>query len=70
MRGFVPKGMVRRITRQQQPLTQVLLDVEHGARIDGDQLLWHNRYNPDRPHANSMAGVFVVDFMEAGQAAP
>ena len=70
MRGFVPKGMVRRITRQQQPLTQVLLDVEHGARIEGDQLLWHNRYNPDRPHANSMDDVFVVDFLEAGQRVP
>ena len=70
LRGFVPKAMVRRITGQQQPLTQVLLDVEYGARIEGDQLLWHNRYNPTRPHANSMAGVFVVDFLEAGQRIP
>ena len=70
LRGFVPKAMVRRITGQQQPLTQVLLDVEYGARIEGDQLLWHNRYNPERPHANSMDGVHVVDFLEAGQRVP
>ena len=70
IRGFVPKGMVRRITGQQQPTIQVLLDVEYGARIEGDQLLWHNRYNPSRPHANSMDDVFVVDFLEAGQSTP
>lgn len=70
LRGFVPKGMVRRITGQWQPQIQVLLDVEYGARIEGDQLLWHNRYNPTRPHANSMDDVFVVDFLEAGQAVP
>ena len=62
--------MVRRITGQQQPTIQVLLDAEHGARIEGDQLLWHNRYNPSRPHANSMDDVFVVDFLEAGQRVP
>ena len=70
MRGFVPSGMVRLITGQPYPAILVVHDVECGARIEGDQLLWHNRYNPDRPHANSMADVFVVDFLEAGQAAP
>ena len=48
----------------------VLHDVECGARIEGERLFWHDRYIPIRPHANSMAGVFVVDFLEAGQAAP
>lgn len=66
MRGFVPYGMVCRITGQQQPDIQVLLDVEYGARIEGDRLLWHNRYNPSRPHTNSMADVFVVDLLETG----
>lgn len=70
MRGFVPKRMVQRITGQKDPGILVLHDVEYGARIEGARLFWHNRYNPDRPHANSMADVFVVDFMEAGQAAP
>ena len=70
IRGFVPQGMVCLITGQPHPNIQVLLDVEHGARIEADQLLWHNRYNPTRPHTNVLAGVFVVDFLEAGQAAP
>lgn len=70
IRGFVPYGMVQRITGQPQPDIQVLLDVEHGARIEEDQLLWHNRYHPSRPHANSMADVFVIDFLEVGQATP
>ena len=70
MRGFVPKRMVQRISGQKDPGILVLHDVECGARIEGERLFWHERYNPDRPHANSMAGVFVVDFMEAGQAAP
>ena len=70
LRGFVPIGMVRRITGQPHPNIQVLLDVEYGAQIEEDRLIWHNRYNPSRPHTNSMADVFVVDFLEAGQAAP
>ena len=70
MRGFVPSGMVRLITGQPHPNIQVLLDVEHGARIEADRLLWHNRYNPTRPHTNVLADVFAVDFLEAGQRVP
>ena len=69
IRGFVPMGMVRRILGQSQPKVQVLMDVEYGARIEGDRLRWHDRYNPTRPHTNSMADVFVVDVLAAGQTA-
>ncbi|MGD9781282.1 MAG: glycosyltransferase family 39 protein [Kiritimatiellia bacterium] len=68
LRGFVPKGMVRLITGQKHPDVQILLDVEYGARIEGDRLFWHNRYYPAQPHANAMADVFVVDFLAVGQA--
>lgn len=68
LRGFVPKGMVRLITGRKHPDVQVLLDVEYGARIEGDRLIWHNRYYPAQPHTNALADVFVVDFLAVGQA--
>ena len=68
IRGFVPMGMVRLITGQKQPNVQVLLDVEYGAQVEGDRLIWHDRYNSSRPHTNAMADVFVVDCLTAGQA--
>ena len=67
LRGFVPNGMVRLITGQNNPDIQVLLDVEYGARIEGDRLIWHNRYDPAHPHTNALADVFVVDFFAVGQ---
>lgn len=69
-RGFSFGGMVQLITKSKNPRIQVLHDVEYGARIKGDQLIWHNRYDPSRPHTNSMADVFVVDCLTVGQSRP
>jgi hypothetical protein len=69
-RGFTFSGMVRLITGPQTSAIRIVHDVEYGAKIVGDQLLWHERYNPSRPHTNSMADVFVVDCLAASQAAP
>jgi len=67
LRGFVPIGMVQLITGEKNHGIQVLLDVEYGARIDGDQLRWHARHNPARLFVNSMDEVFLVDAFVAGQ---
>lgn len=69
-RGFTFGGMVKLIAGAKKPGIQVLHDVEYGARIEGDQLIWHNRYDPSKPHTNSMADVFVVDCLAAGQSRP
>lgn len=69
-RGFSFGGMVQLITKSKNPRIQVLHDVEYGARIKGDQLIWHNRYDLSTPHTNSLADVFVVDCLTVGQARP
>ena len=67
-RSFTFRGMARLATRQKNPGFLVLHDAEYGARIEGDRLIWHNRYNDSRPHTNSAADVFVVDCFEVGRA--
>lgn len=66
IRGFVPNGMVQLITGQKQPHVQVVLDVEYGARIEGNRLIWHDRHDPTRPHTSAMTNVFVVDCLSVG----
>ena len=67
MRGFVPLGMARVITGRKVHEVQIVHDVENGARIDGDNLVWHDRYNPVRQHTNSVSEVFSVDVLLVGQ---
>jgi len=60
LRGFVPIRMAHMILSGQSGPT-VVLDVEYGARQEGDHLLWHERYNPAQPRETAMANVFVID---------
>ena len=63
VRGFAPSAMVRRLAgTNSSPIA--LLDVEYGARIEGDQLIWHDRYDPSAPHTNAAADVYVVDCLD------
>ncbi len=69
LRGFAPSAMLRRLADQGAcPLA--LLDVEHGARIEGNQLIWHERYDPSRPHTNALADVYVFDCLAIGAGGP
>lgn len=61
-RGFAAKGMVQAITREPRIRITVINDVEYGARIEGDTLLWHERYREEQPHQQSPDKVFVVDW--------
>ncbi len=60
-RGFTFRGMVKLAAGRKEPGVVVLHDAEHGARIDGDRLVWHARYDPTRPRTNRLADVFIVD---------
>ena len=66
-RGFTFSGMVRLIAGTKGPAPRIVHDIEHGAKIRGDQLIWHERYDSSRPRTNAMADVFVVDCLAAGQ---
>lgn len=70
MRGFTLNGMVQLAAGRRAPGVHVLLDVEYGARIDGERLIWHERYDPSRPRTNSMDEVYVVDCLDAGKGLP
>jgi len=67
LRGFAPSAMVRLIAPEESGRPQVLLDVECGVRQEGDTLVWHERYDPSRPHEMPMADVYRVDCLSAGQ---
>jgi len=47
-----------------------ILDIESGIQWDGDQLFWHDRWNPDRPHITPRDRVFEIDILEAAIMAP
>ena len=68
MRGYVPLGMARLLTGQVDPGFVTVHDVECGARIEGDQLHWHDRYLPSKPRSTAMENVLVVDVLAVGQA--
>lgn len=68
-RGFTFIGMVKLAAGQRDPGIRVLHDIEFGARIEGNQLLWHNRYDPSRPRVDSAEDVFVVDGRAVGGSA-
>lgn len=68
IRGFTPYGMVQLVSGQKAPAIRVLLDVEHGARIEGEQFIWHEYYNPAKPHTNALADVHAIDYLAVGQA--
>jgi len=65
LRGYAPAAMLHLI-RSPESAPQGLLDVEHGTRIDGDELIWHERYNPRAAHRTPMQAVYVVDCFDVG----
>ena len=60
-RGFTLIGMAQLAAGRKDPGVQVVHGIECGARIAGDRLIWHDRFDPSRPHVDSMADVFVLD---------
>lgn len=67
IRGFVPNGMLQLIAGRRELPVALVHDVENGARIEGDLLIWHARYDPRWPYTNVLSNVHVVDVMEVGQ---
>ena len=65
-RGFTFLGMVQLAADQKNPGIQVVHDVECDARIEDGRLIWNERYDPSRTHADSLADVFVVDAASVG----
>jgi len=70
LRGFTLGGMAQLALGCSEPHVRILLDVEYGARLEGDRLIWHERYDPSRPQTNSMDEVYIVDCLAAGQGLP
>lgn len=60
MRGVFFKSMMDLVAPGRAADT-ILLDMEHGARIEGDQLLWHGWYDPRVSHAAPLADVYRID---------
>ena len=65
LRGFGPSCLAARVAGPNARIPQVLLDVEHGAKIHGQQLLWHERFNPTEKRETPLADVYVLDMLTA-----
>jgi len=68
LRGFAPSAMIARLADDDRPL-KAILDVEHGSRPMGDELLWHERYDPTQPRRTPLEKVYRVDCLAAVQMA-
>jgi hypothetical protein len=66
VRGFVLRGMLYLVTREDPPRITIVHDVECGAYRKDQTLYWHERFTPDRPRSNRMDQVFVVDVFDVG----
>ncbi len=64
IRGTAPGIMVRMASGNPRAPFGIL-DMESGARWEGDTLHWHDRWNPARPHATPRNKVHTVDILEA-----
>ena len=60
MRGVFFKSMMDLVVPRRAADT-ILLDMEHGARIEGDELRWHGWYDPRVSHAAPLADVYRID---------
>jgi hypothetical protein len=61
LRSFGPEQLTARVAGPGVPFPHVMIDVEHGARIDGDRLLFHDRFHPKFPRERAMDKVYVVE---------
>lgn len=58
LRGFALSTMVRLHTAHPP---QVILDTEQHPRMEGDHMVWHERYNPEKTFQVSTSAVFFID---------
>lgn len=63
-RGFVPRGMLQRITGERTPRIEVVHDVENGAAFDGNTWRWHARFDPSRSYVAPADAVHYVDLLD------
>ena len=64
LRGFAPSAMIARLSTNNSP-QKALLDTEYGAHPLGDELIWHERYDPSKPRRTPLEKVYRVDCLAA-----
>ena len=68
MRGVFFKSMMEMVAPGRAAESN-LLDMEHGARIEGNELRWHGWYDPRVSHAAPLADVYRIDCQAVAVAA-
>lgn len=63
LRGFAPAAMLR-MAQSAKKTPASLLDTEHGAHWETNDLYWHDRWNPDKPHRTPRNKVYEVDILD------
>ncbi len=66
LRGFALSAMLARISGDDR-LPRAILDAEYGACLQGEELAWHERYDPTKPRKTPMERVWRVDCLAAAQ---
>lgn len=63
-RGFVPRGMIERILRDNSATIQIVHDVENGAHREGDVWRWHRRFDPSLTYTAPVQSVYYVNLID------
>lgn len=69
LRGFVPAAMLG-IIQPRGDKPYAVVDTECGAYMDGVELLWHERFDPSKPHRTPMDRVWIVDVFDVVSTKP
>ncbi len=65
LRGFVPWSMIR-LASPDGPWPETALDMECDAHREGNELIWHETWDPSKPRRTPMEKVYTVDCLGAG----
>lgn len=69
-RGFVPRGMIELAAGDRHCPVVVVHDMENGARRDGGEWIWHDRFNPSREHRTPVERAYHVDVWRVASGQP
>jgi len=68
LRGFAPSAMMARLSDRDPP-PNAILDTEYGACLQGEELVWHERYDPSKPRRTLLENVYRIDCLAVVQLA-
>jgi len=64
-RGFVTGSMLKLI-RKHDTSPAYAMSNENGGRIEGEQFIWHKKYEPESVYTNQLSSIYFIDALAEG----